>query len=406
VRRLEEHINNATESNFNKILQRDIAVKDVRELVDLGFSEMATEVREVDSLVQKSAALLSDRKDLLRATGQVESVVNKFLGSLKQQAIHKQSAWKTCVDELVNQITKILHGEQYERDAATLAKALDDLLHYDASKCPEMIDQIKLKIDKYQSKGELDKLFKLQNFNEIAKRNRTVKKLKQTLASHLPELDEKIVHGNSQQLINLLLVEVYQEINRGDPRDPRYLDCKDLRKLKACLPMIRESFGIEADSIDKKLREEVSKKLEQNVQLVRQEVERSGRAMMTERTQSSIAKMLVKSYSMATELSMQSDFQDRIKDVLTSGLNDEGLFVIGVSLSKMSKGGDNVPEAAAESARTIIEKFREFKDHNIQLFNSKASVRCVCILLVSCCRICLRVGYRLDASLTKTCSVT
>jgi hypothetical protein len=170
--------------------------------------------------------------------------------------------------------------------------------------------------------------------------------------------------------------------------------------------MIRESFGIEADSIDKKLREEVSKKLEQNVQLVRQEVESSGRAMMTERTQSSIAKMLVKSYSMATELSMQSDFQDRIKDVLTSGLNDEGLFVIGVSLSKMSKGGDNVPEAAAESARTIIEKFREFKDHNIQLFNSKASVRCVCILLVSCCRICLRVGYRLDASLTKTCSVT
>jgi hypothetical protein len=100
VRSLEKHINDAAESNFNKLLQRDIAIKDVRELVDWGFSEMATEVREVDSLVQKSAALRSDRKHLLRATGQVESVVNKFLGSLKQ-AINKQSAWKKRVDELV-----------------------------------------------------------------------------------------------------------------------------------------------------------------------------------------------------------------------------------------------------------------------------------------------------------------
>jgi hypothetical protein len=312
--------------------------------------------------------------------------VNEFLGSLKQQAIHKQITWTKRADELVNQITKILHEEQYERDAATLVKALDGLLHYDASKCPEMKTQIKLKIDKYQSMGELDKLFKLQCFHEIAKRNRAVKELKQTLASHVPELDEKIVHDNSLQLITFLFAEAHQEIERVDPDDPQYLDCTCLRKLMACLPIIHESFGGEADSFDQKLRKGVTATLEQNVLRVKQAVGCSGRAMMTASLQCFIAKMLVKSYSVATELSMQSGFQDRINVVLATGLGDEGLYVIGDSLSTMSKGSD-VPKAAAEMAQTIIDHFPQFKDFNTKLFNIKAqSVRYVhnsCLVLLS-----------------------
>jgi GTPase SAR1 family protein len=383
VRLLEKHINNATDSNFIKILQHNIAAKNVRDLVDLGFSKMATEVMDVDSLVQESAALLSDRKNLLCATGQVESVVNEFLGSLKQQAIQKQIAWTKRADELVNQITKILHEEQYERDATTLVEALDGLLHYDASKCLKVKEQIKMKIDKYQSKGELDKLFDRQNFHEIARRNRTVKKLKQKLALHL-ELDDKIVHDNSQQLINFLIDEAHNEIERV-PDDPQYLDFTSLRKLTACLPIIREAFGGEAESFHTKLREVVTATLEKNVQRVKKEVESIGRARMTASSQCFIAKMLVKGYSIATELSMQSGFQDRINVVLASGLDDEGLYVIGASLSTMSKGGD-VTKTAAEIAQTIIDHFPQFKDFNTQLFNSKAqSVRCVhtaCLVLL------------------------
>ena len=80
---------------------------------------------------------------------------------------------------------------------------------------------------------------------------------------------------------------------------------------------------------------------------------------MTAHLQCFIAKMLVKGYSMATELSMQSGFQDRINVVLASGLGDEGLYVIGNSLSTMSKGSD-VSKAAAEMAQTIIDHFPQF----------------------------------------------
>jgi hypothetical protein len=269
-----------------------------------------------------------------------------------------------------------------------------------------MKEQIKMKIDKYQSKVELEKLFKMQNFNEIAKRNRTVKKLKQTLASHLPELDEKIVHANSQPLIKFLFDEAHQEIKR-EPSDPQYLDCTCLRKLTACLPIIRESFGGEADSLDKNLREGVTATLEQNVLRVKQEVESIGRAMMTASSQRFIANMLVKGYSIATELSMQSGFQDRINVVLASGLDDEGLYVIGDSLSTMSKGGD-VTKAAAEIAQTIIDHFPQFQDFNTKLFNIKAqSVRCMhtaCLVLLSYAYH-LPVDDKLDKSLAKSCCI-
>ena len=102
-----------------------------------------------------------------------------------------------------------------------------------------------------------------------------------------------------------------------------------------------------------------------------------------------IAKMLVKGYSMATELSMQSKFEDDIKEVLASGLNDEGLSVIGDSLNVMAKGrGDNVTEEAAEIAQTIIDHFPQFKEINTKLFNSKAqTVRCAYVKLLrdTCC---------------------
>ena len=399
VRTLEKHINHATKDNFVDLSQRQFAVKDVCTLIDLGFDGVAADVRKVASLVEESEKLLSDRKAFLRATGEVKTVVNKFLSSLKQRAIHEHTAWKKKVEKLVSQITKTLDDEHYEQDAAKLAKALDSLRQRDGSKYAEMIGQIKKKIDRYQSKGELHKLFKLHDFNQIAKRNLTVKKLKQELASHLPDLDEKIVRLHAMGLINHLLEEVRQEIDRGDPKDPQYLECTSLRKLTACLKTIRESFGEEADMIDTELRKRVTEKLTQTVQLVKWEVESIGRERMTISSQWNIAKMLVKGYSMATELSMQSKFEDDIKEVLASGLNDEGLSVIGDSLNVMAKGrGDNVTEEAAEIAQTIIDHFPQFKEINTKLFNSKAqTVRCAYVKLLRDTR-CSRV-YVLSSSM-------
>lgn len=151
-----------------------------------------------------------------------------------------------------------------------------------------------------------------------------------------------------------------------------------MRKLTAILTTVREAFGEEADEMKEDLMKRGQDKLMQIVELAKDEVKSTSRAMMTAETQEHISRMMVKGYSIATELSMQSFFKSRIKDVLGKGLSDEGLYIVGKSLECMAggtllrekglKGGDE----AAETARAIIEEFPEFKNVNTRLFNKKA----------------------------------
>ena len=390
VKRLHDHSDHAVEAKFSELCVHNLSADKISDLTGLGFDKIETDVQRVCSLVKESADLLSgrDRLTRLRSTEKVDSVVNKFLVSLKQQAVDRQRKWKNDVDKLISEINNILHEEQYERDAVQLGKALQSLKqqHVEA-KYKEVLAQIQQKINTFQGTGDLETLAKAENYAENMRRNRTLRKLKIELEAHMPDLNASPIHVFAANHLLKLGEEVTEEIERGEPKDPHYLKLTCLRKFMEILKTVRGAFHEDVDEFEKTLKDRSKAKLGQIVDLTKQEVERTGRERMTAESQERISKMLVKGFSIATELSMQSYFKDRIQVVLGKGLDDSGFYVIGSSLERMAAGGLAGVQGgveAAEMARAIIDEFPEFKNFNTRLFNRKdQGVRYVALTLLS-----------------------
>jgi hypothetical protein len=144
------------------------------------------------------------------------------------------------------------------------------------------------------------------------------------------------------------------------------------------MPTLRTAFPENIDDMEARLKNMAASHLRATVERVKQDVVALGKEMITKEAQERIARMLVKGHAIATELRCMSAFQKGIQKVLEKGLNDEGRYIIGISLESMAaghgrlgdeKGGDE----ATEIARAIIDSFPAFKNFNVKLFNAKAS---------------------------------
>jgi hypothetical protein len=235
--------------------------------------------------------------------------------------------------------------------------------------CAEKLADIKKNVEKLQRQGDLITLVAAGNYNEIAKRYRTMTTLKKELKEHNIQLDETLVRDFATSTLQSLYAAAESEINR-DPAQTGYLELKSLRKLTAIWPTLRTAFPGTVDKGQTDIKNLATTKFIQIVDRVKQEVIAMGREMMTRGSEELIASMLVKGQAIATELHCLDNFQKGIQEALEKNLNDQGRYIIGTSLESMThRGGD-----AAEYAQAIIDTFSAFKNFNIQLFNKKASV--------------------------------
>jgi hypothetical protein len=235
--------------------------------------------------------------------------------------------------------------------------------------CTEKLTDIKTNVDKLHDQGDLITLVAAGNYNEIAKRYRTMTTLKKELKEHDLQLDEMPLNKFATSTLKSLYADAESEINR-DPAQPGYLESKSLRKLTAIWPTLLTAFPGTVGISQTDIKNLATTKFIQIVDRVKQEVIAMGREMMTRGSEELIARMLVKGQAIATELHCLDNFQKGIQEALETSLNDQGRYIIGTSLESMThRGGD-----AAEYAQTIIDTFWAFKNFNIQLFNKKASV--------------------------------
>jgi hypothetical protein len=166
---------------------------------------------------------------------------------------------------------------------------------------------------------------------------------------------------------------------RADPTHASYLECTSLRALRAIWPTLRTAFPDTVDNVETQIKKLAFAEINQTVVRVKQEVIAMGKEMMTKDAQQRIARMLVKGHAIATELQGLPAFQKEIQKVLEKGLNDEGRYIIGISLESMAAGSNGEGEAggggdqAAEIARAIIDSFPAFKNFNVKIFNAKAA---------------------------------
>ena len=233
--------------------------------------------------------------------------------------------------------------------------------------CTEKLSDIKKNVEKLQRQGDLITLVDVGNYNEIAKRYRTMTTLKKELKAHDLQLDETPLREFATRTLDSLYAAAESEINR-DPAQPGYLEWTSLRKLTAIWPTLRTAFPDSVDKGKNSIKNLATSKVNHIVDRVKQEVIVRGREMMTKDAEEFIANMLIKGQAIATEMDCPDHFKKGIQDALEKGIDDQGRYIIGTSLEIMThRGGD-----AAIYAQAIIDTFPAFKNFNRKLFNAKA----------------------------------
>jgi hypothetical protein len=201
--------------------------------------------------------------------------------------------------------------------------------------------------------------------------------MKVQLKEHV-SLDVKNLREFTINMRDILIKDAASEIH-ADPKHASDLEFTSLRALQAIRPTLRTAFpGDFNDGIE----DLAFKEINQTVERVKQEVNAMGKKMMTRDVQLHIARRLVKGHVIATELQRLPAFLEEIKKVLDKGLNDEGCYIIGMSLERMAEGSNGESGAggggcyrgdqAAKIARAIIDSFLAFKNFNVKIFNAKA----------------------------------
>ena len=381
----------AIEAEYSKLSSARLYAKDVAKLTQLGFASVAKHVKQLEKLIEQAARLrarahgVHGRVGVLQATARAEQEVDGVLALVFERACCKKQEWTQRCTSLAAEIDQMLLAEQFERDVESLLKVLDVLKDHVGSEAAHIyrgkLGDIKAKVNKMQSEGDLMTLVQARNFNEIVKRYRTLKLLREKLVAHLA-LDETALRDFTVKHLDGLVRQAEDEVH-ADVGDGDYLRCKALRSLTAIWPTLRTAFPGTVKECEERIKGLAGHEVAQTVVRVKQDVVAMGKDMMTKEAQERIARMLVKGYSIAIELQLLPAFQKEIQKVLDKGLNDEGRYIIGMSLEGMAAGvqagadggmaGAKTGDEAAEIARAIIDSFPAFKNFNIKLFNAKAA---------------------------------
>ena len=381
----------AIEAEYSNLSSARLYAKDVAKLTQLGFASVAKHVKQLEKLLEQAARLrarahgVQGRVGVLQATARAEQEVDGMLALLFERACSKKQEWTQRCASLAAEIDQMLLAEQFERDVESLLKVLDVLKDHVGSEAAHIyrgkLGDIKAKVNKMQSEGDLMTLVQARNFNEIVKRYRTLKLLREKLVAHLA-LDETALRDFTVKHLDGLVRQAENEIH-ADVGDGDYLSCKALRSVTAIWPTLRTAFPGTVKECEERIKRLAGHEVAQTVVRVKQDVVAMGKDMMTKEAQERIARMLIKGYSIAIELQLLPAFQKEIQKVLDRGLNDEGRYIIGMSLEGMAAGvqagadggmaGAKTGDEAAEIARAIIDSFPAFKNFNIKLFNTKAA---------------------------------
>jgi hypothetical protein len=220
VRAVLAHADAAVEAKCSELCAARLRAADVAQLPRLGFSRAAKRVNLLKQLLAQAEARCSRGDARLQATVRATQVVDDMLFQVYERASLHKRAWAARTVEITGSIDRILHEEQYERDLEPLLDALTSLKEHVGREEAHLylyrdkLADIKTKVDKLQSEGELLTLAEARNFNEIAKRYRTLKNLREKLAAHVL-LDEAPLRTFTIRHLDRLYDTAEQEIRAG-----------------------------------------------------------------------------------------------------------------------------------------------------------------------------------------------
>ena len=263
-------------------------------------------------------------------------------------------------------IERILAAGKFEKEMFELKDALSGLKAMNGGKdllYKNVIKNVKLRLDSIHSVSEIATLIKAGSYHVLVSRYECLQQLKDLLKDYLT-INTKTIETAVQKEVRSLIDNAIAEI-RMDVNSPDYLQFHELRsfigvfsKLEKVFPKIKESRQT--------LQEEAKTNLERMIVNL---ISGLGDDVLRSEGPRNIARLLVKSYGVATELNLVDHFRSVIQRDLLNGFDDHHRYLVGHSLKELCSSSS---EGVEEMARTIIDTFREFKTFNIEIFNKKA----------------------------------
>ena len=342
-----------------------------------GFSSALIEkfeqlVKELEGLSTEALnqGLLEEKSELPR----LKEVLNETENHIKNfQKATLQEANASNVKSIVQDIANACHYKTYLTILPTIRNMLAILSKEENLKSyHKIIKLLRISIDAFQNPTDLENYLKAKDYSNVVKTYETLEKLQEALKDYM-RVDISTTQTTIILHIKCLFKDAQSEIN-CDFASEKYLD---LSQTKHFLNILLAG-GNYPPFLDTLLQEGCSREfLHEVARFKREELitqfPTSDSMSLTydhrEATLGDLAKKLIKHQAIATQLSIQKDFE-LMMDLLFGKISS-GLLID--KLGSKVREFDSKDSFINASAKEILQTFPEFEHFNIQDWNKKAN---------------------------------